>query len=257
MRERSVSELLVDIGNSQIKWQVSTQLQSQQRGDWPEFQAWLAHESLDDIDQVLVASVKQESPLRAAMSIIFGQRLHWFDHSQQHPQLRHCYSEPQRLGVDRWLAMLGVIAMVADSRLDACEYLVIDAGTALTIDHIRYHVNDKVWHHLGGWIVPGQDLCQRALFAETDKVNRYQETVHLASMEEQNAIAFGQNTLSCVQQGAKAQQLAIVEYAARQNPAAQLIVTGGNGEILASQLRQRYFPYLIFAGLQLLCAPSS
>ena len=97
MRERSVSVLLVDIGNSQIKWQLLRQDQSlsyslslaSKRGDWAAFQTWLADIDRDDsdnvntvsanrgsanIEQVLVASVKQENPLRAALEIIFGQR---------------------------------------------------------------------------------------------------------------------------------------------------------------------------------------
>ena len=253
-----MSVLFVDIGNSQIKWQLATQPQEVERGDWSALQTWLAGAAVSEITQVLVASVKQDSPLRAAMEIIFGQRLQWFDHSQPHPLLSHCYPEPHRLGVDRWLAMLGGIALSAEFEKPVEEYLIVDAGTALTVDHIRRRDQQDRWDHLGGWILPGLDLCQETLFSKTDRVNRYTEAVKVAvsATEAQAGIAFGQNTVSCVQQGAYAQQFAVIDFALRQNPAAELIVTGGNGQLIAEYFQRVYYPNLIFAGLQRLCAPS-
>ncbi len=59
--------------------------------------------------------------------------------------LRCAYRQPQRLGVDRWLAMLA--AYHQDPGTPA---LVVSAGTALTVDRL-----DPGGNHRGGLIAPG------------------------------------------------------------------------------------------------------
>ncbi|WP_006787814.1 type III pantothenate kinase [Thiorhodospira sibirica] len=70
--------------------------------------------------------------------------------------LRSAYSEPQRLGIDRYLAMLGARHHYPDGAL-----LVIDAGSALTLDYL-----DADNLHRGGLILPGVGLMRRALSSE-------------------------------------------------------------------------------------------
>ena len=72
------------------------------------------------------------------------------------------YRDPSKLGIDRWLA---VLAAWHQSR-KAC--VVVDAGTALTID-----VVDSDGQHLGGYIVPGIDMCLNALRKNTHNVRVY------------------------------------------------------------------------------------
>lgn len=69
------------------------------------------------------------------------------------------YGEPDRLGVDRWLA---VCAAFVDARR-AC--VVIDAGSAITADAV-----DKDGRHLGGYITPGLRLLGGAVVANTADV---------------------------------------------------------------------------------------
>lgn len=75
------------------------------------------------------------------------------------PGLAPGYHEPARLGVDRWLAL---VALRARGVLPS---LVVDAGSALTVDCLTAE-----GRHEGGWIVPGLALAQRALFQGTDGV---------------------------------------------------------------------------------------
>ncbi len=70
--------------------------------------------------------------------------------------LRSAYSEPQRLGIDRYLAMLGARHHYPDGAL-----LVIDAGSAVTLDYL-----DADNLHRGGLILPGLALMRRALSSE-------------------------------------------------------------------------------------------
>jgi type III pantothenate kinase len=67
------------------------------------------------------------------------------------------YDHPERLGVDRWLALLGAYHSVKGS---VC---VADCGTAITVD-----VVDGEGRHQGGVIAPGLALMRRALAVATD-----------------------------------------------------------------------------------------
>lgn len=66
------------------------------------------------------------------------------------------YDSPDRLGVDRWLALL---AAHADRRGAAC---VVDCGTAVTIDLL-----DAAGRHRGGLILPGLGLMRDCLLSRT------------------------------------------------------------------------------------------
>src|SRR5690606_40574629 len=68
----------------------------------------------------------------------------------------HCaYAQPERLGVDRWLALLA-----AHHDAPAAPALVISAGTALTVDRL-----DPAGRHRGGVIAPGLAAMREGLFA--------------------------------------------------------------------------------------------
>src|SRR5690606_25980799 len=68
--------------------------------------------------------------------------------------VRIAYAQPERLGVDRFLALLGAHAHVAGASL------VVGVGTALTVDLL-----DAAGVHRGGRIAPSPDLMRAALHA--------------------------------------------------------------------------------------------
>ena len=69
------------------------------------------------------------------------------------------YTQPRRMGVDRWVAMVGAWAEVQAS----C--LVVDVGTAMTIDAI-----DDGGRHLGGQIIAGVATMADALATSTSDI---------------------------------------------------------------------------------------
>jgi len=69
--------------------------------------------------------------------------------------LRVAYQDPSRLGVDRWLALLG-----AQDGVGAA--LIVDAGTAVTYDLL---LSDGT--HLGGLILPGIEAMRASLLQGT------------------------------------------------------------------------------------------
>lgn len=66
------------------------------------------------------------------------------------------YDQPQQLGVDRWVALVGLQAYYGGP---AC---VVDCGTAMTLDML-----DEKGRHRGGLIAPGHLTMIRALLAQT------------------------------------------------------------------------------------------
>ena len=83
-------------------------------------------------------------------------------------RVRNAYQEYERLGVDRWLTLL------AAEKYESADVVIIDAGSAITIDLLsRSH------SHLGGAILPGFntqrqrfiDMFPSADFTHPDIVN--------------------------------------------------------------------------------------
>lgn len=232
-----MSVLLVDVGNSRLKWQCRSaeQVLSEHQcpltdvtsAPWPE-----------NVSQVMVASVREHAELHQLLQLIYGQRLTWLGQTPpDDARIRHCYPEPSRLGVDRWLAMLGA------RHIQQGNLLVVDAGTALTLDLLSD--SDQ---HQGGYIVPGLNTARETLFSRTDKVRPFSDEADAGALQP------GQNTLNCVAAGTLRQQVALVQSVADEYPDYQLMLTGGDGALLAGFLDAPYYPDLIFEGMNLLCA---
>lgn len=226
--------LLVDLGNSRAKWAwlAQGQLGAMQAGTLAELlrqpppsQLWLssvaASAQLAQLQQAWPTSVCHVvSSEVAAGGVING------------------YREPQRLGVDRWLAL------VAARQLCRAPQLVVDAGTALTIDLL-----DEFGQHKGGWIMPGLQLLQRALIGGT------------AAVRPQGGAAaecFGRDTAAAVSGGCQQMLLGAVRQAqaeARQLLATsfkpRLLLSGGDGPLLAELLAEPclLLPDLVLRGL--------
>lgn len=228
-----MSVLLIDVGNTKLKWRFGERagyqygqcLLSALPSQWP------------DAHQVLVASVGAHGELQRILKARYGQALQWLDAPVlTYPDFHHCYDNPQRLGVDRWLAMLGARTQ------DKGNLLVADAGTAFTLDLLS---QDN--HHQGGFIVPGLTMAQQALFQQTAKVRPFSDE------QEIDKLRPGQNTFACVRSGVLRQQLALLQSVQQDYPAHRLFLTGGDGLWLAQELGVVHYSNLIFDGMESLC----
>lgn len=156
--------LLVDIGNSRLKSAIAHEgnLQALPSVAWREFpiEHWMDTVWLEGLagvkpDSVLVANVADDALLPTLDAWCCRQ---WqykpvvISASGYCAGLRNGYTEPHRLGVDRWAAMLGARDCVAGA------LCVIDCGTATTVDVIRAD-----GQHIGGAILPGMYTMRRAL----------------------------------------------------------------------------------------------
>ncbi len=167
----------LDIGNSRTKWRCGPERGSLAAGALPQMQF--------PIERVRVSSVvSSHELLRLRIQEKFGVEPEFAVSSQTLAGVTNCYKEPSRLGVDRWLALVAAWNDVRSS------VLVIDAGTALTVDV----ANDRGLH-MGGYIAPGLETMRESLATDT-------ENVRVAFLQDCESIReFGTNTRDAVQGG--------------------------------------------------------
>ena len=96
---------------------------------------------------VSVRAQEETSKLVTALHEAFGVAVSCAAPAREMGGVRNGYEDFERLGLDRWLAMLGGFRLARG----AC--LVLDFGTAATADFIAADGD-----HLGGFICPGMPL---------------------------------------------------------------------------------------------------
>ncbi|MFC1528849.1 type III pantothenate kinase [Candidatus Latescibacterota bacterium] len=146
------------------------------------------------------------------------------------------YDNPEQLGVDRVLAAYAAYRLFKDS----C--VVIDAGTAVTIDAVT---EDGTF--AGGFIFPGPDVLSWSLTAKTD-------LPYVSAAVECEGI--GKSTESCISKalhiGLGGAVTELVNNAiAFVGGTDRLVVTGGGAEILKFCLpfKMLHRPFLVIEGL--------
>jgi type III pantothenate kinase len=148
--------IFLDCGNSQIKAQYfqADRLQANRlqasfacsyRVDWNHhLSRWLESIECAHAHLCSVLDRERQAELDACLARQFGAAVTRFSSRPQALGVTSGYEQPDRLGVDRWMALLGAAGMTAS------DCIVIDAGSAITIDLLR---GDG--RHLGGAILPG------------------------------------------------------------------------------------------------------
>ena len=133
----SQSNIFIDIGNSAVKWRThETEVFSQNIDNF-------SLKLLPKVDTVWVSAVAHTNILEAIKTKYTNVKE---AHSlKQSGKLTLAYKDSSKLGVDRFLAMLGALEHFPNDHL-----LIIDVGSAVTFDVI----NNK-GEHQGGLIMPG------------------------------------------------------------------------------------------------------
>jgi type III pantothenate kinase len=154
------------------------------------------------------------------------------------------YRDYRRLGLDRWLAILGGYELAGK----AC--LVLDLGTAITADLV-----DPDGRHLGGYICPGLPLMRDELRTHTRRI-RYDNAEAMRAIGE---LLPGRSTAEAVERGCL---LMLRGFVREQCLAAtrllgedfEVFLTGGDaGLVLDVWPNIRHRADLVFVGLALAC----
>ncbi|OQW93382.1 MAG: hypothetical protein BWK79_11430 [Beggiatoa sp. IS2] len=242
---------VVDIGNSCIKWAISQGdvLSDHHRIGYLQQdlelllnQAW---QSLEKPDEIWIASVAKP---QIADKVSDWLKTHWkiqpvlVQSTQADCGVTNGYQNPQQLGVDRWLALIG-----AYHQLSQVPLCIADCGTAITIDALS-----AKGQHLGGLIVPGISLMRHALMTETFALADFQATEKC----EGKTTLLANDTHSGITCGTLYAVIALLDYVMshlgqQQGDPLTLILTGGNAPALFPLLHRpyQYSPYLVLQGL--------
>jgi type III pantothenate kinase len=243
--------LLVDIGNSRVKWALldGEHLGPQQAAphagwaveDWR--RALFAGHGVRRVVAVTVAGEKTEACLREAALAVPGLEVEFVSTTASAAGVRNGYREPRLLGADRW------VAVIAAHHLASAACCVVDVGTAATIDAVTV---DGL--HLGGFIVPGPQLMVGSLLRGTSDL-----ACHTAASGAGVATGFADNTRDAIERGCVVTLASLAEHSVREleqraGSPPVLIFTGGAAEQVMPHVRGPllHVPDLVLRGLAVL-----
>src|SRR5262245_47551708 len=191
--------LAIDAGNSRVKW------------GWHDGNEWhsIATVSLIEFaaasDHVNPFSVTHADPERIVISNVAGEGAHqllvnwtsifdaeplWLRGEPERCGVKNHYERPEQLGPDRWAAL------VAARGLHAGAALVVNAGTATTVDMLSA---DGTF--VGGAILPGVELMRFVLHEHTGRLPIQQGVLR----------EMPRNTLDAIETGCRHAQAGAVE----------------------------------------------
>ena len=232
----------IDIGNTHAKWRLSLAGSVVERGvldtrckDWVALQSLRSYQP-ERIRVSNVAGSDVAERVRQITAKAFGLEVEFATASGAVGEVVSGYAEPEKLGVDRWLALLAGWALFGN------RCVVVDAGSALTFDFL-----DEQGRHLGGYIIPGRQMMLNSLFGGTSGVR--------AGASQAQGLSYGQNTDAAVQNGCLAMTIALIEkmLSAEGPGMTDLVLTGGDAESLLMYLPSSvvHIPDLVLDGLAL------
>ena len=231
-----MTDLLIDVGNSGVKWALldASELEVKRyRSDSGSLaqELWRAVGSDVPVWVSSVAGEEADRVMRAALIQVGFSQTHFCSTPERECGLVNSYSDPHRLGVDRWLAMLGAWCR------EQGPFMVVDAGSALTCDLVS-----GAGEHLGGYILPGPAMMESSLLAGTSRI-RYDEA-------KEPSLTAGRDTAACVTAGVWSAALGAIASIRERYPQYKVIVTGGDAPaLMALGLQGEWHPNLVLQGL--------
>jgi type III pantothenate kinase len=183
-----MTTLLLDVGNTRIKWAIWEGKIGLEHAVPLEHHDFLPHKDLGRLLQiwqnipqpthVFGACVAQEG-LRQRIETTIKMRWGNAVYSEWLTSLPHCsglishYNDPRQLGIDRWLSALAAWKQSQS----AC--LIVNIGTAVTVDAI-----DHTGHFLGGIIIPGIEAMRDGLGKRAPMLKRHTpQTIEEGSLQ--------------------------------------------------------------------------
>jgi type III pantothenate kinase len=246
--------LLVDIGNTRIKW---ARLDGQRpgRSSAAVHSGWSAAtyarrllRPARGLNGMIVSSVAGARVNRtlAAAARQAGIATWFLSVPRRAGGVTVGYVEPWRLGVDRFAALVGAHALFAGVPL-----CVVGVGTAMTIDLL-----DGAGRHRGGVIVPAPGLMVATLLSETHGIRRRAQGGAVTTRG-----LFGRSTRDGIELGARYAAAALIDRAVEEGSSRLareplVLLTGGGASVVRSLLRSRSVgvPDLVLKGLAVLAS---
>jgi type III pantothenate kinase len=236
--------LLVDAGNTRLKWAVAR--------DGAAPGEWIAEGALNHAElEGLQDAWSGHAVTRAVVANVAGAFLHerlgallprlwptlqpeWFGAQAELAGLRNRYRNPTQLGADRFAAALGAWTLHPGKAL-----VVATCGTATTVDGVSAN-----GEFVGGMILPGLGLMLASLARGTAQLPE-------ASADAPLPPSFADNTLDAIRSGCLSAQAGAIERACAALPAELCIVSGGAAPYVAPALSvpHRMLHNIVLVGL--------
>jgi type III pantothenate kinase len=245
--------LELDAGNSQIKWRILTMPQDAGIEVAAHGKSATLNELQSSLPLDLVISLARACSVRADSTLLefagwvrqsWDIELRIARVSSSCGGVTNSYADVSRMGIDRWLAMVAAFGQARG----AC--IVVDAGTALTVDLVNADGD-----HRGGYILPGLNMMADALEQNTG--------IRLRDRRFSGRITPGTSTEQAVLQGALASAIALIgdSVASLSSSGARVSVyiSGGGAGLIAEAMASsgefdlNIAPELVLDGLAIAC----
>ncbi len=244
-----MTHLIVDMGNTSVKVALLREGEAVARATADDFSAALLDRIPGPVDRAIVSSTRSDGRSAAEALEQMGIPTLRFTPSTPVP-IEIGYLTPETLGRDRVAAAVG-----AADRYPEDDLLIIDCGTAVTVDRVE-RLPGGGHRFVGGFISPGAWLRFRAL-------NDYTAALPLLGpegWEEEASDAPGRTTAEAVKRGVMAGlQMEIeghIETSRQKNQKIRVIFTGGEAKYFVKRIKNTIFANrdLVFHGLDRILA---
>jgi type III pantothenate kinase len=214
-------KLLIDLGNTRLKWALwdGTRLRSGMavtHAGVENVDLFTLLKDIQSVDSIWVASVAAPA-LDTALATALRE--------SQRPEpnfvrsvatacgVRSAYAQPERLGVDRFLALIAAHAQAQESTV------IASCGTALTLDALAADGT-----HLGGLIAPSPELMRSALLGNTARLGDVANAADIMEIADNTADAIASGTWLAA---AALVERFVIHTAARLGAMPKLVIGGG------------------------------
>lgn len=241
-----MSRLLLDVGNSRAKWRIESMFQEDIGGMFRTGDILCEIEKLplrSYTVRVAVVSWVGPADLKLEVDTVFDKaridRI-YATGRDEYEGLVNGYLEPFRLGADRWVGLYYAWKKYAKN----C--IIVDVGTAVTIDHLAEN-----GRHLGGVILPGVTTMVQSLNSRTSQIH-----VDAIMAPGRQGIP-GRTTTEAVTRGAVLAVSGAIKESYQMGPLRDLevlrVITGGGAPYVLPLLGDgwRHEPDLLLDGLSL------
>ena len=227
--------LLIDAGNTRVKWAVEDKNEWLSSGAVPVEQVAMLSKNIGDLENIEEIWVSNVAGEKVAENIKKLKNKQWHFITAQKTQcgLSNGYKNVYELGSDRWAAMIAAWQLVRG------KCLVVNCGTATTVDAIS-----GKGEFLGGLIIPGFELMKNSLAGAAEQLQPISGIYAQFPDTTADAIYSGAIQASC---GAIDRQKALLG-----NENVTVILSGGSAEQLHPYLGRstRVVHNLVLRGLQ-------
>lgn len=239
MTEKRPMLLLIDAGNTRVKWAcVPIDAPLQFPAPWEAIGS-VSHQEITQLAQALshhhivrckisnVAGAELQHSLDALLLTQYPElKIEKFSAADTVTGVQNLYRDPVKLGADRFAS-----AIAAHHSFPDLDLVVATCGTATTIDAITAQ-----GEFLGGMILPGLQLMASALAkntAQLPQIALHADSLDVFATQTDQAIASG-----CLHAQVGAMLCAVNELERKRGRAVQLVISGGAAPYLLPQLKQ-------------------